>query len=43
MKKRLIVISIWGYAMDYGYMEVEELKKKNKKCLIATNMFPVTL
>lgn len=36
VKKRFIVVSIWGCASDYGFMDVEEIEEMKNKMISAS-------
>lgn len=40
MKKRLIVVSVWGFVTDYGYMDIEELEKEKRKMIDCNKYTP---
>lgn len=39
MKKRFIVISIWGFVTDYGFLDVDEIEEMKNKMIDANKYF----
>ena len=40
MKKRFVVISIWGCAIDYGLCDVDEIEEMKNKMISANKYYP---